>query len=776
MKKRFWLPPIPIILGFAIFQATFDLGEQGKLNSDFLRKEIYPFSKNANGIMTNIKFKIRGKQAPHPDIGIIVVDNNSVEKLGRWPWHREYYARIFHYAFENFGAKNIALDMVYSEPEETLSPDVAEYLEKDQPKIYSKIKTMGGDLKLSQVIELHRDNLVMGYVPTTCQPGYEKKGDCPVHHPQVLKKVESGIGKFASVANRTFTPAQLETGTLPSIVDGIFNIPLFLEKASHAASFGVDPDPDGFIRKYSLYYTHNNKYFPQLATKMAELMKGDELKIELDANQNFEKVYFSKDPAHSIPVTSLGYIGLNFKGPSEIFPYISAVEIIEAVETGNPELTAKLDKMIRGKSLFFGVTAVGIYDMRAFPFDSNTPGVEGHATALSNILQGDSLRTASSIQMEWLPLAMIILVGVIFTGLFSFLDAVPAILVFIGFILGFGFLDTRILFGNNINLPTAFIYGEAFLIFATVLSMRYIIEERNKKQIKDAFSHYLAPSVVDMVLKDQSKLTVGGERRDLTIMFSDLRGFTTISEGMDPKTLSQFLNEYLTAMTDCVFENQGTLDKYIGDAVMAFWGAPIPQEDHILRACQTACLMQKKLEVIAPDFKKRYNIDVGMGVGVNSGTVSVGNMGSQKIFEYTVLGDHVNLASRLEGLTRIYGVGVLSTKSTMDLLYSKYPNQVFYRVLDAVKVKGKKVATDLVEVSLDAFDAKADELFQTARKTFVSRDWELAKQQFEESSRIFEQKRGFADPVASMFSVRCEYFKTHPPVADWDGSIEMKEK
>jgi hypothetical protein len=136
----------------------------------------------------------------------------------------------------------------------------------------------------------------------------------------------------------------------------------------------------------------------------------------------------------------------------------------------------------------------------------------------------------------------------------------------------------------------------------------------------------------------------------------------------------------------------------------------------------------------------------------------------------------VNLASRLEGLTRIYGVGVLSTKSTMDLLYEKFPNQVFYRVLDAVKVKGKKVATDLVEVSLDAFDSKADELFQTARKTFVTRDWDLAKQQFEESSKLFEKKRGYADPVAAMFMVRCEYFKTHPPVADWDGSIEMKEK
>ncbi len=776
MKKRLWLPPIPIIVLFALFQITFDWGEQGRLSSNFLRHEIFPISKNINGIMTNIKFKIRGQQKPDPDIAIIVADDRSVEALGRWPWHREYFARIFHYAFSEFGAKNIALDMVYSEPEENLTPDVAEYLEKTNPSLSAKIKTMGGDLLLSKTLSSYQDQMVIGYVPNICQPAYDKHEECPIDNTENNELLDKAISKFGKASNKQFTMTERSTSPLPNIITGVFNTSLFSDASKYAGSFGVDPDPDGFIRSYSLFYTHGNKYYHSLGAKMAELVKGDELKVEIDENQRFKKVYFSKDPDHPIPVTSLGYIGLNFKGPKEIFPYISAVDVIKAVEFNEPELRAKVDKAIRGKNLFFGATAIGIYDMRAFPFDSNTPGVEGHATALNNIIANDSLRTASAIKMAWLPIVLIILVGVVFAGLFSILDAVPGILVFIGFVLGFGYLDIHSLFGNNINLPTALIYLETFSIFALVLSVKYIIEEKNKKQIKDAFSHYLAPSVVDMVLKDQSKLTVGGERRDLTILFSDLRGFTTISEGMDPKTLSQFLNEYLTAMTDCVFENQGTLDKYIGDAVMAFWGAPVYQEDHILKACKAACLMQKRLEEIAPDFKKRYNIDVGMGVGVNTGTVSVGNMGSQKIFEYTVLGDHVNLASRLEGLTRIYGVGVLSTKNTMDALYEKYTDQIFFRILDSVKVKGKKVATDLVEVSMEAFDKNADELFQQARKSFMNRDWDLAKNQFIESSKIFQQNRGYPDPVASMFTVRCEYFKTHPPVPEWDGSIEMKEK
>ncbi len=775
MKNKLWLVPIPIILLFSLFQITFDWGEQGKLHSNFLRKEIYDYSKSINGIMTNIKFKIRGPQKPDPSIVIVAADDISVEKLGRWPWHREDYAEIIYTIFK-LGAKHVAMDVVYSEPEERVPESVYKKIAQINPKLEKDIRTdLNGDAQFAKVIELNRDKLVLGYAPSSCQPFYDKE-ECPVDNQFNNKAVEEGIGKFALSSVSNFTFDQLRNSPLSNILGGIFPIPAFRDAAKNAGYFVITPDPDGFVRRYPLVMPGNNKIYPSLAAKMAELVKDDELKVEFKDDTRIEKIYFSKTPNDPIPVTKLGYIDLNFKGPSQTYPYISVLDVIIAGQGNDEALTTKVKAALEGKEVFFGVSAIGLYDMRAFPFDSNTPGVEGHANALNNLLAMDALRSASGIQKEWLPFTLIISIGLIFALLFSHLEAVPGLLVFAGFILGFGYLDIHFLFGKNINLPTALLYLETFIIFALTLSIRYVLEERNKKQIRATFSHYLAPAVVDMVLKDPSKLVVGGERREITILFTDVAGFTSISEGLDPKTLSLFLNEYLGAMTDVIFENKGTLDKYIGDAIMAFWGAPLDQDDHILKACTTALQMQKRLAEIAPDFKKRYNIDVAAGIGLNAGTVSVGNMGSDKVFAYTALGDSVNLAARLEGLTRIYKTWVLSTKETMDKLYEKYPNSIHYRVLDSVKVKGKKVATDIVALSLTTFDKKADELFQAARIKFTDREWETAIQLFTESAKLYQQHIGSEDPVALMFLKRCEHYKSHPPTSDWDGSIEMKEK
>jgi adenylate cyclase len=776
LKNKLWLIPIPIILIFSLFQTTFDWGEQGKLNSSFLRNEIYQFSKNTNGILTNIKFRIRGETKPDPRIVILSADNASVETLGRWPWHRLDYARIFNYVLNTFNAKLLGIDVVYSEPENTITPEIEDLIKAKNPQLMEDIKSENGDLKFATLFDHNKENIVLGYTPDICQPAYLKKEDCPIDNDKLSKKITDQLEKFAIKSESNFTLDKLQTSPFPQIISGLFNIELFNQASNNAGYFSADPDPDGFIRNYSLVYSHRNKSYPSMGLKMAEIAMNDEIKAEYDDDTRLKKVYFSKTPNEPIPSTKLGFMGLNFRGKSNIYPYISAVDVVRAAEGDDAEFTKKIAVQLKDKYVLFGVTAIGLYDMRAFPFDSNTPGVEGHATALDNLLNHDSLKSASSINMPWLPLLLLIVVGMTFSILFARLEAVPSLLVFVTFLLGFGYVDIHFLFSKNINLPTAFIYLESFLIFALTLSIRYVLEERGKKQIKATFSHYLAPAVVDMVLKDPSKLVVGGERREITILFTDVAGFTSISEGLDPKTLSLFLNEYLGAMTDVIFEHKGTLDKYIGDAIMAFWGAPLDQDDHILLACTTALKMQKRLAEIAPDFKKRYNIDVGAGIGLNAGTVSVGNMGSDKIFAYTALGDSVNLAARLEGLTRMYKTWVLTTKDTMDKLWEKYPNQIFYRVLDSVKVKGKKIATDIVEISLEPFDPKADELFQKARASFLTRDWDGIIKLFEESNEIFKQSRGREDPVAKIFISRCEYFKSHPPEENWDGSIEMKEK
>ncbi|NDG85884.1 MAG: adenylate/guanylate cyclase domain-containing protein, partial [Proteobacteria bacterium] len=331
-------------------------------------------------------------------------------------------------------------------------------------------------------------------------------------------------------------------------------------------------------------------------------------------------------------------------------------------------------------------------------------------------------------------------------------------------------------FSRNLNIPTAFLVLEILGIFALILSIRYILEERNKKFVREAFSKYLAPQVVDLVLEDPSRLTVGGERKEITILFSDLRGFTSFSENMDPKTLTQFLNEYLSEMTDIIFEHKGTLDKYIGDAIMAFWGAPLDQPDQVELAWNAALAMTKRLREIAPDFKARYGIDVSAGIGINSGVVSVGNMGSKRIFEYTVIGDHVNLASRLESLTRLYGCDILSTRESLAGIPEASRGNFHVRLLDSVKVKGKKNAVDILQVTDTPVPPGVIALFEEARLQFQRRDWDGAKAKFAEASALSEKQSGFPDEPSLTYCRRCDLFKEEPPGPDWDGSIEMRRK
>jgi adenylate cyclase len=286
----------------------------------------------------------------------------------------------------------------------------------------------------------------------------------------------------------------------------------------------------------------------------------------------------------------------------------------------------------------------------------------------------------------------------------------------------------------------------------------------------------LAPQVVDLVLKDPTKLIVGGERKEITVLFSDLRGFTSFSENMDPKTLTQLLNEYLSEMTEIIFEYGGTLDKYIGDAIMAFWGAPLNQDDHVERAWSAAVAMTKRLKEIAPDFKQRYGIDVSAGIGINSGVVSVGNMGSKRIFAYTVIGDHVNLASRLESLTRLYGCDILTTQECLEKIPEDHRSRFQCRTLDSVKVKGKKNAVGIISVSDVPTPNEVITKFDLAKFTFRERKWDEAATLFKEASQISSTLTGQADEPSEIYLERCEEFKNNPPGEHWDGSIEMRKK
>ncbi len=769
MKLSLWMVSLPIIALCSLFQITFDLGEQGKLDSPFLRNELYPISRSINGIATNIKFRWRGIRKPQQKIVIVAADDLAMNHLGRWPWHREVFADVIYTTFK-MGAKYVGMDVVFSEPEERIPKDVYTLLEKKNSTLINEIKNFEGDPVFAQVMKQYRDRLVLGYsAQAFCQPRYDLPKDCPIHDEGFAKDFNEQLQTFALPERSSLSSAEMDRTPLPYMLTTVANIAQFRDSARFAGNFFISPDPDGYIRRYPLIFVHDREVYPSLALSMASLALQDSPHVEFTNDARIKKMNFSKTPDQIIPTTSLGYIDLNFKGPSESFLYISAWDVLRAATLGSSDpLYQEIKKSLDNSLVLFGVSALGIYDMRAFPFDSNTPGVEGHATALDNLLSNDPILSPTSLNLDWLPLLLLLVFGFGFAFLFSKFEAVPSLLMFAGFIAVVGFIDIWVLFSHQINLPTAFLNIEILGIFILILAIRYILEERNKKFIRSAFSRYLAPQVVDLVLKDPSKLAVGGERRDLSILFSDLRGFTTISEGMEPKVLSQFLNEYLSEMTEIVFEMEGTLDKYIGDAIMAFWGAPIHQMDHATRAAQAAVKMHKKLREIAPKIKEKYNVDVGMGVGLNSGMVSVGNMGSDRIFEYTVIGDHVNLASRLESLTRLYGVDVICTRNTLNAIQDPESHGIFFRVIDLVKVKGKTQSTELVELSDRPFDPEALRALLEGRQKFAERKWDEAKAIF---GKFIE-----TDSVCRVFYDRCDILKETPPPTDWDGSAEMLQK
>ncbi|MGZ3699822.1 MAG: adenylate/guanylate cyclase domain-containing protein, partial [Bdellovibrionota bacterium] len=322
---------------------------------------------------------------------------------------------------------------------------------------------------------------------------------------------------------------------------------------------------------------------------------------------------------------------------------------------------------------------------------------------------------------------------------------------------------------------TSFLYLEVGTIFFLTVAAKYVAEERSKKFIKGAFAKYVAPAVVDGILKDPSKLSVGGEKKELTIMFSDIRSFTTFSERLDAKALAALLNDYLGTMTGIVFAHEGTLDKYIGDAIMAFWGAPLDQPKHAANACKAAIGMMKALNENTDRYKATYGVDVKIGIGINSGMVNVGNMGSTQNFAYTVIGDHVNLSSRLEGLTKYYGVAILTTRFTMDDIKQAGEGLPPNRVLDFVKVKGKKTAVELIQVLDRELDPKGLELFQEGRKLYSEQKWDDATEKFKAAGKLLAHGES-PDGPCEMYLERCRDFKVTPPENGWDGSWEMHSK
>jgi adenylate cyclase len=422
--------------------------------------------------------------------------------------------------------------------------------------------------------------------------------------------------------------------------------------------------------------------------------------------------------------------------------------------------------------LILGTTTMGISDVRPSPLSPVANGVEHHVAAVENILRKDFLiREPNHVMFE---LLLSLVVAAIFIILLSKADALVCLIVLIAGYNLIELIDQKFFFGQGKLIHLGFLHIQNVSIFSSMILFRFFVEEREKRKVKGAFQQYLNPSVINKLLSSPEALKLGGEKRELTVFFSDVRGFTSISEMLSPETLASLLNEYFTPMTDIVLESGGLLDKYIGDALMAVWGAPLPMPDHADRALHSSLRMLDALDKLRENWKERNLPAIDIGCGINTGMMVVGNMGSTQRFDYTVLGDAVNLGSRLEGITKEYGVRVICSEATRRQL--RRPEDFVLRELDSIKVKGKNepiVIYEVMRFSSDKreFALRIKSLFEEGLNKYRARDFEGAMHMMLQILQFSAQ-----DGPASVFLERCEYYKENPPSEIWDGVWVMKTK
>ena len=654
------------------------------------------------------KFHVRSLLGADPQpsdkVVVVAIDEKSINELGRWPWSRKVIARLIDNLSE---AKVVAVDIVFSERENSES-----------------------DEALAESIERH-SRVILGFF---FRPSATQRED-----PEALGLLADS--EFLRFKLRSNTVGLLE----PPHAE--LNIP---EIAKGALAFGylnAEPDPDGIYRKYPLAYIFKGGVYLPLALQALRFYEGKDFYMELSERGIDRFLYRGRE----IPVYEGRFHRINFY-PEDKLSIVPAVDVIKGRVSG---------KFFEGKVVFVGATEIGIYDVRPTPIDPITPGVFLHAFTFSNFISNHFLRS-----FPLLDLSMLLLLSSLpflaqrfksFTGR-SLFYIPPAV---------FYPLTSFLLFSYaRIDLNLFYPLSGFLLSLIVQEGISIFVAEKDVRELKRAFSSYVSPQLLQIIIRNPDRLKLGGEKRKITVLFSDIRGFTSLSEKLDPERLVNLLNTFLTPMTEIILKNGGMLDKYIGDAIMALFNAPVNVEGHAERACSSALEMVRRLEELNPRFEKEYGIRLNIGIGINTGTAVVGNMGSKQRFDYTAIGDTVNLASRLEGLTKLYGVNIILSEYTRREIGDSF----LTRKLDVVKVKGKEKAVAIYELLEDTEEnRKMAESFEEALEEYMKGNFETAMLLFEEISIRF------GDKASGVFVKRCRELLQNPP-EEWTGVYVAREK
>jgi adenylate cyclase len=623
---------------------------------------------------------LRSPLAPPPTITVVAIDEKSLEKIGRWPWPRTTTADLVGRLTEG-GARLITLDLLYNEPDENSSLVLARDL-ADRYRQLGVSRAGGPAQDFARVLEdrlgaADTDRALTEAVTLTARVVLPYVFLFPPAPAAQLTEDEHRLlnrSRMIAFANRAaeqaFQPQHAVGVLLP--------LPRLLTAAAGTGHANIFPDRDGAVRSIGLVARFGNGYYPSFILETARLAAGlPRSKVRLTAEQRLD---FG---AGSIPTDENGFMHLSYYGPRGAFRHLSASDV----------LTAKTPPAVDGHLVLVGFTAYGLMDVRPTPFDPNMPGIEIHATALANILEGRGLRRLTS--MALVEAVIVLALAAVSPLVLPRLGATWSTVLVLG-------VAAAMVAGAH----AAFRAGTLIVLLPPLAALaaghlggityQVLVEERERRFIKGAFQQYVPAEVVDHLARDHASLAFGGERRAMTILFSDIRGYTAFSERHPPEEVVAVLREYLTAMVEIVFRHKGTLDKFIGDSVMALWGAPLDDPEHALNACRAAVEMQAALERLNAHWADGGRESLQAGIGIASGDVVVGNLGSNQRFSYTVLGDHVNLAARLEGLNKEYPTQRHIIIS--DGVYQQVRDLVTALPLGSVKVKGKFKPVDIYEL------------------------------------------------------------------------------
>lgn len=567
------------------------------------------------------------------------------------------------------------------------------------------------------------------------------------------------------------------------------NIPPIAQGTKHTGYFNAFPDSDGTMRFSNLVVRYGKLTLSSLALKTSMLARNWSAIATVDINPHDPTTKRVRDitltdnesgeSVYTIPTDEQGRLAIDYSGPRYSYAHLSAGELFNGKETAyitkringaDKSIQIKKTDYLKDKIFLFGATATAIYDLRVTPFQENFPGPEIHLNIIDNLLNKKFLRTSGGEENKMV--AALAVLGIVFSGTIAYLGAVIGLLITLIALAAIALIDKVFLFESG-HVATVILPLFLIVTLYTALTFyKYLTEERKKKELKGTFQKYVSPAVVEEILKHPENLNLGGKKQKLTVMFSDVRGFTTISEKLEPIKLSEVLNRYLTPMTKLVFENKGTLDKYMGDAIMAFWGAPIAFNDHAKHTCRCALQMMQKLKDINEELTSHNLPQIDIGIGINTGEMSVGNMGSDIVRSYTVMGDSVNLGSRLEGLNKEYGTHIIISEYT----YHEVKDGFICREIDWVRVKGKHRPVriyELVGEKLTVTPATLERIqnFNNGLEAYHQQNWTQAVTYFEKCISIDPN-----DQASKVYLKRCSSYQQTPPPAQWDGVYEMKTK